>query len=174
MEIVEKLKHIDRNPLRKSEKINKKNASVENSITKKMNTGRSFYYEGFVSYDFPKIQFALQGQYWPWRYLKISDKIMLDAWNILTLLQVGKICLSRISTKSSRHILNSTFQTFAITLVNDGSFVNEEQHFMSREAADLRSRQGLKVLFEACQVASLAREVTWRTDIQRLISVHLP
>ena len=40
-------------------KINTKNASLENSITKKMSTGPSLYYDGFVSYDFPKIQFCL-------------------------------------------------------------------------------------------------------------------
>ena len=37
----------------------KKNASPENSITKKMSTGSSLYYDGFVSYDFTNIQFCL-------------------------------------------------------------------------------------------------------------------
>ena len=37
----------------------KKNVSLENSITKKMSTEPSLYYDGFVSYDFPKILFCL-------------------------------------------------------------------------------------------------------------------
>ena len=44
-------------PLKEVKK--KKNASLENLITKKMSTGSSSYYDGFVSYDFPKIQFFL-------------------------------------------------------------------------------------------------------------------
>ena len=53
-------------PLKEVKKMNKKNASLENSITKKMSTGPSLYYDEFVSYDFPKIQFCL---------MQISDKL---------------------------------------------------------------------------------------------------
>ena len=63
-------------PLKEVKKKYKK-MRLENSITKKMSNEPSLYYDGFVSYDFPKIQFCLmqikifrylQGQYWPWRY----------------------------------------------------------------------------------------------------------
>ena len=51
--------------LKEVKKNNKKNSSLENSIMKKMSTGPSLY-DGFVSYDFPKIQYHL---------MQISDKI---------------------------------------------------------------------------------------------------
>ena len=43
-----------RNPLKQSKKKNKKIASRENLITKKMSTGSSLYYDEFGSYDFAK------------------------------------------------------------------------------------------------------------------------
>ena len=47
------------NPLRRSKKINKKNASLENLTTKTFNTEPSLYYDEFGSYDFPKMKYCL-------------------------------------------------------------------------------------------------------------------
>ena len=43
------------NPLKQSKKKNKKIAFRENLITKKMSTASSLHYDGFGSYDAPKI-----------------------------------------------------------------------------------------------------------------------
>ena len=64
-------------PLKEVKK-KKKNATLENSITKKISTGPSLYYDRFVSYDFPKIQFCL---------ISASDKIeSLENHNYISLL----------------------------------------------------------------------------------------
>ena len=46
-------------PIKPLKEVKKKNASLENLITKKRSTGSSSFYDGFVSYDSPKIQFCL-------------------------------------------------------------------------------------------------------------------
>ena len=65
-------------------KHNKRNASLENSITKKMSTGLSFYYDGFVSYDFLKIQFCMM-QISSGSNLRISSGSILTLKSMLTL-----------------------------------------------------------------------------------------
>ena len=92
-------------PLKEVKKKKKINASLENLITKKMNTGPSLYYDGFVSYDFPKIQVCLmQISSGSTLTLKISENFYLhqtklNLWKIIT----GEPVI--VQTWSSAHFL---------------------------------------------------------------------
>ena len=71
--------------------MNKNNASLENSITKKMSTGPSLYYDGFVSYDFPhsilsdifRFNIDLEDI---WRYqtkLNLDQVCIMTGWSVM-------------------------------------------------------------------------------------------